>query len=78
MDDCLSFFDSFSRSALPILIGYFSTLQSVADLILSLEYHLKARSRDNDSSILCHDDVIGDDYEIDDYMACMAFKMTIF
>ena len=39
--------------------------------------YLKARNRDNDSSILCHDDVTFDDLEIDDYMAYTAFKMII-
>ena len=35
-------------------------------------------SRDNGTPILCRDDVISDDHEIDDYMAYTAFKMTIF
>ena len=39
--------------------------------------YLKARRRDNDSSILCHG-LIFDDHEIDDSMAYTAFKMIIF
>ena len=39
---------------------------------------MKAMSRDNEEPILYYDGVISDDHEIDDYMACMAFKMIIF
>ena len=39
--------------------------------------HLKARGRDNEDPKLCHDDVIFDDHEIDDYMAYTACKMII-
>ena len=47
-------------------------------LLWAPNHHLKARSRDNEEQIFYYDGAIFDDHEIDDYMACMAFKMTIF
>ena len=72
-------FASFSRSAHSIGMRYFFLGIEVWRISLwAPNIDLKARSRENDKAHLCYDDLIFDDHEIEDYMACILFKMIIF